>query len=280
MAYNPFEDEEDELGQAGPAGTGTANYGTTQAANPSSSSRFINFGDYFKANGGQQAGDKLVSGLEGAAGAAQTASTGARTNLTNQAATGTVQAPVMPAAVTQPIARSPDRIYEAPKLPGYSGPSQETATAAFAPIGTAATTAVQRINQSKDAAGVKAVQGGTGFDATLAYAGAGGRLGQLRNKYGGLVSSVNADQAATNAAIGTAEATSKASGETYETQKKEEQLDRAAPQARPPTDEPGRWMKIASGHWVENPGYTNPMRKPIPTGYRKRQTSTGVTTYG
>lgn len=272
MAYLPQEDEEEQLSTAalGQQGATTPSVGPTQTYNPSSSSRFTNFGDYFRANNGAGMGDSLVSGLEGAATAAGTGAQKAAGDVKAGAAAGTVQGPaqgttvgiapppsVVPATPPRPrptpaqvrldlgvMAKSgnytptPAHVAgtlapAAPAAPApsgpvisrgeaegmagrtYSGPSEDDVEALFAPLQRDATRATQNISTARDAAGVKAVQGGTGFEATLAHAGAGGRLPDLRAKYGSLAGDVRTARGEASQAVGQAARDSGVATEGY-----------------------------------------------------------------
>lgn len=72
----------------------------------------------------------------------------------------------------------------------YAGPTTDEVDEVFRPLQRQATDANRNISMAKDAAGVKALGGRTGFEATLARAGAGGRMHELQRKYGGLAGSV------------------------------------------------------------------------------------------
>lgn len=242
MAILPYEDDEEEqLRQAaagGAVGAPAPNYAPTQSTNPAGASRFINFGQYFNANKGfaEASAGNLASSLSSSADAAQNAATAGQASLTDKAQKNTVQGPMpevaTPAAAAAPsVIKSPDRQYEqkpvAPKSPDriyeqkpaqqaatagagkYAGPTQDDVTSLFAPLESQARDVGNKLNQTVDAPGVKALQGGTGFGATLTNAAGAGTLAGLRQKYGGLGTAMTDARTAATGAVNTAQQTSK-----------------------------------------------------------------------
>lgn len=133
---------------------------------------------------------------------------------------GTWRAPQQPATqpaapATQPAAPAPAPVQpantitpEEAKAKGaqtYTGPTADSVDELFAPLQSQATNAQRNISMSRDAAGVKALGGRTGFEATIARAGAGGRINELQKKYGRLAGDVRDAHYDASTAAGRAE---------------------------------------------------------------------------
>lgn len=289
MAYLPYEDEEDALGGAG-LSQGANTGGPTQVYNPSGPSRFTNFAQYFNANNGQAAGDSLVAGLEAPAAAAHSGLTSAKNETVSAAQAGTARGPTpLPSGPmsTAPVPRTglgtPSQVAASHVGATYTGPTMEATAARFDPLQQGATRAAQNINTARDAAGVRAIRGGTGFQATLAHAGAGGRLSDLRKKYGGLAGEAGDMYGAATGAVTGGKTASEQASKDWKTRSDVLAAREAPPAEAPPTDEIARWQRVQGGYWVENPGYSprfGETRKPMPKGYREFVTSTGVKAYG
>jgi hypothetical protein len=232
MAYAPYEEDEDEnlspVAQPSGAGLSSAgNYGPTQVNNPSGPGKFINFSSYFNANKGQAEGMGAALGdkLEGGAQGAQDFTKKTEKDVTDAATANTLKGPdagqaIVAAAPTSPtpkietISVVPDQSglrKEAAEKAGtvYKGPTQESVAATYRPAQEKADIAGRELAQTSDAAGVKAVQGGTGFDAQLAYVAGGNRLSGLRQKYGGISKAVSDSKNLAVAAANKAQETTK-----------------------------------------------------------------------
>lgn len=239
MAYLPYEEDEEALGMGGPNQGGAPGVSATQTYNPSGPSRFTNFASYFNANGGQAAGDKLVADIEAPAKAAKAGAETTKADVSRKAKENTIQGPTGPAVPNPTVVPPPAAV--APPHAGvtkyktirqgltssgpttntalntartqaartYGGPSVSGVDELFAPLQKQATNAARGVSLAQDAAGVKALRGGTGFEATLARAGAGGRMAELRKRYGNLVGDVSDVHMG---ARGDAEAAANASG--------------------------------------------------------------------
>lgn len=226
MAYVPRQDEEDEETGFGPSAVSATAaapaVGSSTTFNPSAPSRFTNFSSYFSANNAGAMGDKLVGDLDSKASGAQTDATKAKDNVVSQAQSSTIAAPTAgqkaPAPPQQSATRPP--VYGVPSYGSikqglragpdgsgtayaqgqaaraYTGPTGETVYSTFDPLMQAGAKAQKNINTAQDAAGVQAIQGGTGFDATLTSAGAGGRKSELKGKYAKLYDAMEGDRKA------------------------------------------------------------------------------------
>ncbi len=98
----------------------------------------------------------------------------------------------------------------------YKGPTAAGVNAAYDPLQSRADVTGRELAQTSDAAGVKAVQGGTGFDAQLAYVAGGNRLSGLRQKYGGISKAVSDSKNLALAAANNATDTTAASVGAYQ----------------------------------------------------------------
>lgn len=226
MAYL-LNEEEDELNRpAGSGGAGLASVGSvgpTQVNNPSGPSRFINFSSYFNANRGaaEAAGNSLVSGLESKAQGAQAGAQKAQTDVATQATANTLKGPEAGVRVEIPMDKGTHAgtvSLEDAKKKGetkYTGPTAESVNTLFGPLSQQAATASRELAQTGDAAGVKALRGGTGFDAQLANTAAGGRLEGLRKKYGNVSNAVADSKALATGAASAAQGTTEASAAAY-----------------------------------------------------------------
>lgn len=242
MAYAPYEEEDEDglspmarapgppgslrtkASSATPAPTAPqASMGPTQVNNPSTSGRFINFSSYFNANrpAAEGAGDRLVGDLTKEASGVESAAKSVQTKTSKDAADGTLGMP-NPGTMVERAFDTGSRVgYITPELAEqksktvYAGPGQDNVEAAFAPLGARADTVGRSINQTTDAAGTKAVTGGTGFQAQLAHTAAGGRLGDLRQKYGGLSKAVADSKALASGAVKYAQDTTTANAAAY-----------------------------------------------------------------
>lgn len=232
MAYNPYEEDDEELKQLGGAlapggqtGGGQRPAAPVSGVMPSNSNRFVNFASYFNANNGQAKGDGLVTQLDTGAIQAQQAAKDASAGIQKQAQAGTLQGPTAANAVptTPPVATVAPQPYQPPSAPqagvgrsrigltgevqkpvsatqhattqsgvGYAGPKEADVYGAFQPVMKQAGKAARDINTAQDVAGVAAVTSKNGFQSALASAGAGGRKGDLRRKYAGLVGGAEA----------------------------------------------------------------------------------------
>lgn len=220
MAYNPF-DEEEEDPAAAQTGTGAPTSGVQTPTtappqtglNPSNSNRFVNFASYFNANNAGAMGDGLVNQLDSAASSAKTGASNARTDIANQAQANTISGPgseySTPRAGTQLTQQAQSQAAQT-----YKGPTTDGVYSTFDPYMRAATKAQKNISTAQDPSGVQAVRGGNMFDATLASAGAGGRKAELQKKYGSLMGDAEADRkAAWDTANAAQEASTKALGQ-------------------------------------------------------------------
>jgi hypothetical protein len=239
MAYAPYEEDEDEnlSPVAQPSGAGLSSvgsYGPTQVNNPSPSGRFTNFSSYFNANksAANTMGTGLADRLEGSASTALAGAKKAETETTESAAANTLKGPEattpgQPAsawieASTQiPTTLDPRKEAEEKKGTIYKGPTQDSVSAAYDPFTTQADKTGREIGQTKDAAGTKAVMGGTGFDAQLAHVAGGGRLSGLRQKYGGISKAVSDSKALAVAAANNAQETTRTSTAAWDQRSKD-----------------------------------------------------------
>lgn len=254
MAYLPYEEDDETLGAGGGTGGAPAGVGPTQVYNPSGPSRFTNFSAYFNANpqaGGTGLSDTIQGQAESAKTGSSAAKTSTTTRAQNatlvrpqavqppQAATPPATTPAKPppyrgpqlgrgganqGAWTQPaqppppVAQQPTGLSRAQIEEGasrtYAGPTENDVAATFDPIQKSASRVQRDLSMSRDAAGIKAMGGRTGFESTLAFAGNRGRLAGLRQKYGGLGAGVAADRAeATGAVKAATDASTQAQGE-------------------------------------------------------------------
>ncbi len=213
--YNPW-DEEDDQANLSPAALGQtpqetpAGAAPTSVTNPSSSGRFTNFASYFNANpAAAAAGQNTVEGLGQQAQRLQEQSAKDRGSVVSSAGATTVMAPPKDPAARAVEEANREKQAEYGYTPNqYTGPAVEQVGQRFAQTGAKAEDTTRRLNQTRDAEGMKALQGGTGFQAALAYAGAGGQADTLRKRYAGLLGNVEKDANAATSAVKTAQATS------------------------------------------------------------------------
>ncbi len=205
--FNPYDEEDDGLSTAALGQSATrppAGASPTSTANPSSPNRFINFSSYFNANKGtaENKANELMGGLGNAAQA--TLDTSKKDKDTSIAASNASRGMAPPTDPQALAVEDANREKQEEYYPGStSGPGMSPTGAGPTPdqigqhyAGTAmsAQATTQKLNQTTDAEGVKALQGGTGFNAALTSAAAGGRMADLRKKYGGLMGQVDADR--------------------------------------------------------------------------------------
>ncbi len=243
MAYAPYEEDEDEnlstVAQPSGAGLSSAGqYGTTQVNNPSTPGKFTNFSSYFNANSGAAGGmaTKLGDRLEGDASGALSGADKTLKTTTTDATKNTLAGPGAGITVAKPkterIEGADTQLQDTPttwqpdntitptnaaSLAGtaYKGPTETTVAEAYAPLQAKADKAGREIATTTDAAGVKALQGGTGFDAQLAYVAGGNRLSGLRQKYGGLSKAVSDSKGLATAAANRGAADTKTAADAY-----------------------------------------------------------------